>query len=119
VATGDPLTARIEYRVHQPLEDPVFELLFYSPDDRLYSHLTTAASGEPIQALPGHGVVEIRADECGLTPGIFKVDATIIKRGAIAPYDSKPRQYALKVMPGRRVRGMFYMPHRWQVMALS
>jgi ABC-type polysaccharide/polyol phosphate transport system ATPase subunit len=119
VATGDPLTARIEYRVHQQLEDPVFELLFYSPDDRLYSHLTTAASGEPIQALPGHGVVEIRADECCLTPGIFKVDATLIKRGAIAPYDSKPRQYALKVMPGRSVRGMFYMPHRWQVMALS
>jgi lipopolysaccharide transport system ATP-binding protein len=119
VATGDPLTARIEYRVYQPLEDPVFELLFYSPDDRLYSHLTTAASGEPIQALPGHGVVEIRADECGLTPGIFKVDATIIKRGAIAPYDSKPRHYALKVMPGRSVRGMFYMPHRWQVMALG
>lgn len=117
VATGDPLVARIEYRVHQPLEDPVFELLFYSPDDRLYSHLTTAISGEPIDRLPGHGVVEIRCDECGLTPGVFKVDATLIKRGAIAPYDSKPRHYVLKVMPGKSVRGMFYLPHRWQVIA--
>jgi ABC-type polysaccharide/polyol phosphate transport system ATPase subunit len=119
VATGDPLVARIEYRAHRQLEDPVFELLFYSPDDRLYSHLTTAISGEPISALPGHGIAEIRCDELGLTPGIFKVDATLIKRGGIAPYDSKPRHYVLKVMPGKSVRGMFYLPHRWQVIALS
>lgn len=119
VATGEPLVARIEYRAYQPLEDPIFELLFYSPDDRLYSHLTTAVSGESIQSLPGHGVVEIRCDELGLTPGVFKVDATLIKRGAIAPYDSKPRHYVLKVLPGKSVRGMFYLPHRWQVMPLG
>ncbi|HYE75411.1 MAG TPA: Wzt carbohydrate-binding domain-containing protein, partial [Blastocatellia bacterium] len=117
--TGEPLIARIEYRAYQPLEDPIFELLFYSPDDRLYSHLTTAISGEPIQALPPHGVVEIRCDELGLTPGVFKVDATLIKRGGIAPYDTKPRHYVLRVMPGKAVRGMFYLPHRWQVTPLN
>ncbi|MFN0120046.1 MAG: ABC transporter ATP-binding protein [Blastocatellia bacterium] len=113
--TGEPLVARIEYVAHQQVEDPVFDLLFYSADDHLHTHYTTAINGEHIPALRGHGAVEISCEEFGLTPGIFKIDATMIRRGGINPYDHKPRQYLLKVLPGRKVRGMFYSPHQWRL----
>ncbi len=116
IATGDPLIARIEYHAWRAIEDPVFELLFYSADDHLHTHYTTAISGEPIPVLQGSGIVEIVCEEFGLTPGIFKIDAALTRRGAINPYDVKPRQYMLKVLPGRRVRGMFYSPHQWRLM---
>jgi ABC-type polysaccharide/polyol phosphate transport system ATPase subunit len=116
IATGETLMARIEYRVHRAIEDPVFELFFYSPDDRLHCHYTTAITGDRIPALEGGGVVEIACDEFGLTPGIFKIDARLSRRGAIDAYDWKPRQYLIKVLPGKKVRGMFYSPHRWRLL---
>jgi hypothetical protein len=42
-----------------------------------------------------------------------------MRRGAIAPYDWKPRQYLLKVLPGKKIRGMFYSPHRWRLVPLG
>ena len=119
LATGQPLVAQIEYRANRPIDDPVFELFFYSADDRLHTHYTTALTGDQIPKLEGHGVVEIEVDEFGLTPGIFKIDASLMRRGAIAPYDWKPRQYLLKVLPGKKVRGMFYSPHRWRLVPLG
>ncbi len=119
LATGQPLIAQIEYRANVPIDDPVFELFFYSADDRLHTHYTTALTGDQIPKLQGHGVVEIEVDEFGLTPGIFKIDASLMRRGAIAPYDWKPRQYLLKVLPGKKVRGMFYSPHRWRLVPLG
>jgi ABC-type polysaccharide/polyol phosphate transport system ATPase subunit len=119
LATGQPLVAQIEYRAYQPIEDPVFELFFYSADDRLHTHYTTALTGERMSQLHGHGMIEIAVDEFGLTPGVFKIDASLARRGAIAPYDWKPRQYLLKVLPGKKVRGMFYSPHRWRQVPLG
>jgi ABC-type polysaccharide/polyol phosphate transport system ATPase subunit len=116
IATGQPMIAQIEYDAHRRVEDPVFELLFYSADDRLHCQLSTANGGERIPFLQGRGVVEIECEALGLTPGVFKIDASLARRGAVAAYDWKPRQYLLKVAPGKRVRGMFYAPHHWRLL---
>ncbi len=119
ITTGEPLIARIEYSAWRQIEDPVFELFFYSADDHLHTHYTTAITGDPIPMLQGSGVVEITCEEFGLTPGIFKIDALLTRRGAIDAYDRKPRQYMLKVLPGRKVRGMFYSPHQWRLLPVN
>jgi hypothetical protein len=93
--------------------------LFYSPDDRLYSHLTTDINGEIIASLPDEGIVEFQCREFGLSPGVYKIDGIFSKRGSVAPYDLKPRQYILKVLPGKSVRGMFYMPQQWRLLPPS
>jgi len=116
IATGQPMIARIEYNAHRRIEDPVFELLFYSADDRLHCQYSTTTGSERIPFLQGRGMVEIECDELGLTPGVFKIDASLASRGAMAAYDWKPRQYLLKVAPGKRVRGLFYSPHRWRLL---
>jgi ABC-type polysaccharide/polyol phosphate transport system ATPase subunit len=112
--TGAPMIARIEYETQRTIEDPVFELLFYAADDRLHCHYTTALEGERLPLLSGRGAIEIECDELGLTPGLFRVDASLAQRGALAAYDWQPRQYLLKVLPGKKVRGLFYAPHRWR-----
>ncbi|HEX4947043.1 MAG TPA: ABC transporter ATP-binding protein [Blastocatellia bacterium] len=116
IATGDKLTVRLHYRTYTQIDDPVFEMLFYSPDDRLYSHLTTAINGPEIGSLPDEGMVEFDCSEFGLSPGVYKIDGILSKRGSVAPYDLKPRQYILKVLPGKSVRGMFYMPQQWRLL---
>jgi hypothetical protein len=119
IAMGENLTIRLHYRTYTQVDDPVFEMLFYSPDDRLYSHLTTAINGNAISSLPDEGIVEFECREFGLSPGIYKIDGIFSKRGSVAPYDLKPRQYILKVLPGKSVRGMFYMPQQWRLLPPS
>lgn len=119
IATGRPMVAQIEFQTYRAVEDPVFELFFYSADDRLHCHYSTALSGERIPMVQGRGVIEIECDELGLTPGIFRIDAQVLRRGEAVPYDWKPRQYLLKVLPGKKVRGMFYSPHRWRLLPPS
>lgn len=116
ISTGDKLTVRIRYRTYSQITDPMFELLFYSPDDRLYAHMTTEINGDPIGVLPDEGIVEFDCSEFGLSPGIYKLDAVFSQRGSVSPYDLKPRQYILKVLPGKSVRGMFYMPQKWRLL---
>ncbi len=119
IATGQPMIARIEYVAHRRIEDPVFDLLFYSAEDRLHCQYTTANGTERIPFLEGRGVVEIECDELGLSPGLFRIDACLARRGAIAAYDWKPRRCLLKVLPGKRVRGIFYSPHRWRLLPVG
>jgi ABC-type polysaccharide/polyol phosphate transport system ATPase subunit len=119
IATGEPMIVQIEYFASRSIEDPVFELFFYSADDHLHCHYTTALTGDHIPALLGCGLVQIECDEFGLTPGMFKIDALLHRRGTKEAYDWKPRQCLLKVVPGKRVRGMFYSPHRWRLLPSS
>ncbi len=114
MATGQPMRAQIEYVAHRRIDDPVFELFFYSADDRLHCHYTTATSAEQVASIEGRGIVEVECEEFGLAPGIFKVDAVLQRRGALAPLDWKQRQYLLKVQAGKRIRGLFHSPHRWR-----
>jgi lipopolysaccharide transport system ATP-binding protein len=114
-ATGEQVIARVDYRLTAAVQNPVFELLLLSPDGRLQCQLTTARSdGGP--GLPATGAVEIVCDELGLAPGVYLVDAAIVRRGALSAYDRRARIATLRVLPGKSVRGLFYVPHRWRVL---
>jgi ABC-type polysaccharide/polyol phosphate transport system ATPase subunit len=115
LSTGGPMIVQIEYRVARTIADPAFELLFYSVSDRLQCQFSTALSGDRLVKLDGSGVVEIACDELGLMPGIYRIDAAIVRRGSTEAYDRKSRRYLLQVVPGKRVRGLFYSPHSWSL----
>jgi ABC-type polysaccharide/polyol phosphate transport system ATPase subunit len=116
LSMGEPMVAQIEYRVHRPIEDPAFELLFYSVSDRLHCQYSTALSGEPIPVLDGSGVVEISCEALGLMPGVYRIDAAIVRRDSTEAFDRKPRRYLLRIIPSRKVRGLFYSPHTWRLL---
>jgi len=117
VRTGDSLTARLGYKVHEAIDDAAFELFFQSTEGGLLCHLTTELSDKRLDLTPGTGEVEFTCGEFGLLPDMYHLDATIIRRNQ-PPGNAIDWQYrctALRVDPGKAIRGKFYMPHEWQI----
>jgi len=114
--TGDPVIARINYRVREPVTDAAFEIFFFSHDGDLHCHLTTELDDELIDLDLGTGTVEFFASELGLLPGVYNIGVTIKHRGGPmgGDIDWRPHCAILRVDPGKMVRGNFYMPHQWR-----
>lgn len=115
--TGSPLVVRLDYRARENINDACFEVHFFSRDDDVHCHLTTALGGERIDVEAGAGAVEFFCPELGLQPGHYFIDATIKYRGT-PPGDDLDWRYhcaLLRVDSGRPVRGTFYMPYQWSV----
>jgi ABC-type polysaccharide/polyol phosphate transport system ATPase subunit len=120
VATGARLVVQLDYAAREMIQDPVFEVSVHSIDGRLQCQYTSPPARADLPPLGGRGVVEMVCDELGLVPGIFKVRARLAHRGALGAGADGPARHVLKVIPGRTpVRGLFYSPHRWQVVAGS
>jgi len=114
--TGEPFTSRLEFLSHTSLEDVVFEVFFYSADGEQACQLTTEVSGGRINLEAGPGVIEFGGQGLGLLPGIYYTDVVIKQRGTPKFYDWTQYNYtALRVDPGKLVRGKFYMPHEWRL----
>lgn len=113
--TGGHLAARINYVAHEPVEDAVFELFFYTGNRELLCHLSTEFSDRSFDLSAGSGIAEFSCTELGLKPGIYYADATIKRRGALDDLDWQRHCATLRVDPGKMGRGQFYMPHEWRV----
>jgi hypothetical protein len=116
------MTVRVDFVAHAPVEDAVIELFVYTTIGGRYGpwcQLTTAAAngdGMPLDA--GPGAVEFDIEELGLLPATCHMNARIAHAGQPAGYaiDWQPECLALRIDPGRSVRGSFYMAHRWRAM---
>ena len=115
LTTGQPFSIRVDFRAHRRVEAPVFELLVYSVEGRLHCQYTTALTDEPTPALEGSGFVEIVAEQLGLMPGIYQIDAALVRSGSTETYHRWPRRCVLRVRPGKPLRGLFYAPYRWRL----
>jgi ABC-type polysaccharide/polyol phosphate transport system ATPase subunit len=116
--TGGAIVCRVIYEVAEPVDDGAIELFFYSRDGRtLYSQCTTALSGGTLRLDPGHGALEFVIPELGLQPGIYSLGALIRHRLSPESLDWFYRASLLFVEPGKTVRGYFYEPHHWRVVA--
>ena len=114
--SGEPFSARLEFLAHAPLEDVVFEVFFYTADGEQSCQFTTEVSGEQINLKAGPGAVEFNGPGLGLLPGIYYTDVVIKERGSPKFFDWTQFNYtALRVDPGKLVRGKFYMPHEWRL----
>lgn len=115
--TGRPLTVTLDFVAREGVPDAVFEVFFYSADNELLCHLTTALGGARADIAPGAGRVEFFCPELVLLPGLYHVDATIILRGQPlgSAVDWQYHCAMLRVEEGDRVRGSFLMPHRARV----
>lgn len=111
--TGDPLMARIDFKVFEAVSDVVFDIIFYSPDGEVHSQFTTEASGDSISLEPGKGELEFFCPELGLQPGIYYTDVSVKERALPEAINSQCRSTMLRVDPGIVIRGNFYQPHQW------
>ncbi len=116
VHTGEPFLARLDFVAHAPLDDVVFELFFYSAEGEEQCQFTTEVSGERIRLEPGAGTIEFSGAGLSLLPGIYYTDVVIKERGTPKFYDWTQFNFtALRVDPGKMIRGKYYMPHEWRL----
>jgi hypothetical protein len=111
--TGDALSARVDFNVYAPLNDVIFEILFYSPDLEVQCIFTTESDGKRISLNPGRGAVEFICSDLGLLSGVYYTDVIVKKQGALEPIYVQYQSTVLQVSPGKVTRGKFYLPHRW------
>ena len=116
--TGEPLAARVHYTVDRVVRDAVVELFYYSRDGRvLHCQQSTAVGGGELTLTVGPGTIEFSMPGIGLQPGVYAIGATIRERTGSQTIDWWYGRTALPVEPGRSVRGYFYTPHAWRVLA--
>ena len=116
--TGEPLVARVHYVVNRLVNDAVVELFYYSRDGRvLHCQQSTAVAGGELTLQEGAAAIEFSMPGVGLQPGIYAIGATIRERTGAETIDWWYGRTALCVEPGRSVRGYFYTPHDWRLVA--
>ena len=111
--TGHPMKVTLNYEVYQPLEDVIFEVQFYSQENRLCSFFSTETMGKRIDLQPGEGSIIFDCSSVGLGPGVYFVDTGI--RNRLAPFgidiDWRRRCVAVRIDYDRHLRDTFYMPY--------
>ncbi len=111
--TGKPLKAVLNYKVHEPLTDVIFEVQFYSQEGRLCSFFSSETLGRKIDVEPGEGSIVFDCSSVGLGPGVYFIDTGI--RNRLAPYgidiDWRRRCIAVRIDYDRHLRDTFYMPY--------
>jgi ABC-type polysaccharide/polyol phosphate transport system ATPase subunit len=120
--TGSPAKVMLNYVVHAPVPDAIFEVYIYSLVAGLsgaWCQMTTAGpggTGMPLE--PGTGTVEFETGELGFVPGMYHISATIVHRNQAlgAAIDYQRQCLTLRVDSGKLTRGSFYMPHRWRLL---
>jgi len=121
--TGAPAKVRLNYVVHAPVPDAVFEVYIYSVIAGLsgpWCQMTSAGpEGEGMPLEPGTGTIEFETGELGFLPGMYHISVTIVHRNQAlgAAIDYQPQCLTLRVDPGKLSRGSFYMPHRWRLLS--
>src|SRR5215212_1420693 len=111
--TGMPMKAVLKYEVYKPLEDVIFEVQFYSQENRLCSFFSSETLGRTIDVEPGEGSIAFDCSSVGLGPGVYFIDTGI--RNRLAPYginiDWRRRCRAVRIDYDRHLRETFYMPY--------
>jgi ABC-type polysaccharide/polyol phosphate transport system ATPase subunit len=113
--TGDPLVARVEFTVREPIRDAVFEVFILTPDGAVECQLSTETSGEALSLAPGAGALQFTCDELALRPGMYYANVAIKRRGAPEALQWQYQAATLRVDPGKITRGEFYQPNCWQM----
>jgi ABC-type polysaccharide/polyol phosphate transport system ATPase subunit len=111
---GEPLTARVEYRVHQYVPDASLSLFFYAGDGTLAAQWTTGLNGSSVSMEKGYACIEFFCEELGLQPGVYQIDATMEKADTGQEFEYQSACASLHVTASKRIRGAFYMPHQWR-----
>jgi ABC-type polysaccharide/polyol phosphate transport system ATPase subunit len=113
--TGEPMIARVDFEVHEPVDDVVFGILFFTADGQQHCELTTELSNEKISLTPGRGSIEFQTDQLGLLPGLYFTSIHVQQRQARDVIHYQYKSTTLRVDFDRILRGSFYLPQQWRV----
>lgn len=114
--TGEPLTIRMHYDAHIPLEQPQFGLAIYHVSGAHLSGPNNNFAGAPIARIAGRGTVDYTIDRLPLLPGRYRLTVAVHNATGLITYDHHEQHYEFTVR-SRALQtsyGMVEIPARWQ-----
>lgn len=114
--TNDPFMARISYKAHQEIRNPVFGVAIYRSDGVHITGPNTKVNRQQIDVIFGEGTVEYRIDSLPLLPGTYFFSASIYDNACLKAYDHHEKMYSFKVLPGgsEETHGLTRIPSEWK-----
>ena len=113
-APGEPVTLRFAYRVHRPLERPVFGFAIVRNDGLWIYGTDTTLAKIALPELGTSGEVEVTLDSVGLVGGRYFADVAV--HGADGtPHDYHSRRYPFSIRDDGAERGVTKIQHRWRI----
>jgi ABC-2 type transport system ATP-binding protein len=115
-ATGDEMRAEVEFIAHEPVEDVLIEVRFYSIFHYLHSHFSTDSEGVKLDLEKGRGIVEFFCPELPFEPASFSVEASIRRRESdFTEHLDYKHATNIHVTKGKPVNGYFHTSHTWSL----
>jgi lipopolysaccharide transport system ATP-binding protein len=112
--TGKPMKAVLNYKVHKPLTDVIFEVQFFSQEGRLGSFFSSETLGRTVDLEPGEGSIVFDCSSVGLGPVFHryrdkKLPRAVRHRHRLAPALSG-RENRLPPPSTRHILYAIYLP---------
>jgi homopolymeric O-antigen transport system ATP-binding protein len=119
-ATGEEARVEVEYMAHEPIEDVVIEIYFYSIFGNLHTHFSTDVDGKRLDLVAGPGLIEFICPDLPFEAATFNLEANIRRRGSSVsePLDTK-HAGVINITQGKPVHGAFHTPHTWRMKTLG
>ena len=119
-ATGDAARAEVELVVHQPVEDALVEVRFYSIFGNIHSHFSTEIDGPTLDLQKGRCIVEFDCPQLPFEVAAFNIEASIKLRGSsFNEHIDYKRTGSINITRGKPVHGAFHTPHTWSLRSVT
>jgi len=114
--TGGPLTVRIRYNAHRPIEEPVFGLAIHHESGFHINGPNTRFGGLPLGTIQGAGQIDYTIPELPLLAGGYLLTAAVYDRSMSHAFDHHERMYRLVVQTGHVAErfGTVHIPGVWR-----
>ena len=95
--TGEPLTLRVHYTAHQPVDRAICSIAVYRADNLAYVFGQTTRQAKMPLTLADQGVIEFHMREVPFLGGHYVVSVALLDEQTLQPYDWHERGYAMMV----------------------
>jgi ABC-type polysaccharide/polyol phosphate transport system ATPase subunit len=111
--SGEPCTVHLAYRVHRPVDEPVFGIGIFRKDGVCCYGTNTAIDEVHLGKLSGDGELTVRLDRLDLVEGEYLLDVAVHAPDG-HPYDYHSRLYAFAVRARVKDVGIARLAHTWR-----
>jgi ABC-type polysaccharide/polyol phosphate transport system ATPase subunit len=95
--TGEPLTLRVHYTAHRPVDEAICSIAVYRADSLTYVFGQTTRQAKMPLRLTGQGVIEFAIDEVPFLGGHYFVSVALLDERTLQPFDWHERGYSMMV----------------------
>jgi lipopolysaccharide transport system ATP-binding protein len=112
--SGEPTRIALHYKVHRPVQEPVFGIAILRGDGLWCYGSNTAIEGLPLPPLGDDGSVEVLLERLDFVAGTYHLDVAVHARDGY-PYDYHHGLYSFSVQSELQDVGVCRIPHRWVI----